>query len=86
MEMRNRLALVNVATLRTWWRPPWLEHPESPNGSIGWRMGYGEGYLMDFYRWLGTLDATERALYKDYPVWPRDTPSFVGSGWKYSDE
>lgn len=29
--------------------PLWLMYPEIPNGSIGWRMGYGEGYAMDFY-------------------------------------
>lgn len=32
--------------------PPWAKHPEIPAGSIGWRMGYGEGWLVQWGAWL----------------------------------
>ena len=35
--------------------PPWLKHPEVPAGSIGWRMGGGEEYYDQFYRWFSNL-------------------------------
>ena len=28
--------------------PPWLAHREIERYSIGWRMGYGEDYIMRF--------------------------------------
>ena len=31
--------------------PVWLQYPEIPQGSIGWRMGYGEAYSSEFYDW-----------------------------------
>ncbi len=72
MEMRDTLSKVDVETLRSWWRPPWLEHPEIPIGSIGWRMGYGESYWMAFDKWRGTLAPAEAARFAEvYPHWPR---------------
>jgi hypothetical protein len=32
--------------------PPWAKHPEIPWGSIGWRMGYGESWMMRWGEWL----------------------------------
>jgi hypothetical protein len=32
--------------------PPWAKHPEIPLGSIGWRMGYGESWMMRWGEWL----------------------------------
>ena len=37
--------------------PLWLKYPQIPNGSIGWRMGYGEAYGDKFYGWFHTLDS-----------------------------
>lgn len=34
----------------------WNKYPEIPNGSIGWRMGYGEDYAIEFYRWFKSMD------------------------------
>jgi hypothetical protein len=34
--------------------PPWARHPEIPAGSIGWRMGAGEGWLLTWHHWLAT--------------------------------
>ena len=31
---------------------PWVQYPELPHGSLGWRMGGGEGYLDCFLEWL----------------------------------
>ena len=31
--------------------PPWLALPWIGHGSIGWRMGVGEGYLIDLRSW-----------------------------------
>ena len=31
--------------------PPWQKHPEIPRYSIGWRMGYGESYMMTWNEW-----------------------------------
>ena len=38
----------------------WNKYPEIPNGSIGWRMGYGEDYAVEFYKWFKQLDANEQ--------------------------
>ena len=34
--------------------PPWLAHREIERYSIGWRMGYGENYIVRFGDWLET--------------------------------
>lgn len=44
--------------------PIWLMYPHIPQGSIGWRMGYGESYAMDFYDWFQTLTKVEQEEYK----------------------
>lgn len=44
--------------------PLWLMYPEIPNGSIGWRMGYGEGYAIDFYLWFNKLEEDEKKSIK----------------------
>jgi hypothetical protein len=49
-------------------KPPWAAHPELPFGSIGWRMGYGEDYWMQFHRWYGALRPDRRDQYeRDHP-------------------
>ncbi|AGF57195.1 NADAR family protein [Clostridium saccharoperbutylacetonicum] len=45
--------------------PEWLMYPNIPYGSIGWRMGYGESYAIDFYRWFNKLEEDEKKKYKD---------------------
>lgn len=54
--------------------PPWAKHPEIPSGSIGWRMGYGEGYLMEWHDWLARQpkDRAPRLAYlRRHPPAPR---------------
>jgi hypothetical protein len=36
--------------------PPWKRYPEIQAGSIGWRMGYGEGYMHAWDKWAEQLD------------------------------
>jgi ribA/ribD-fused uncharacterized protein len=43
--------------------PLWLMYPNIPYGSIGWRMGYGEYYSMDLYRWFNKLEEDEKESY-----------------------
>lgn len=52
--------------------PPWVKYPEIPRYSIGWRMGDGEEFLLDWWSWSETLDTNERVeyfrQYKPLPV------------------
>lgn len=40
--------------------PPWIKYPNIPLGSIGWRMGAGEGYWDCFIDWWKLQLATTR--------------------------
>lgn len=44
--------------------PPWLEYPDIPRTSIGWRMGAGEGYMDYFIRRYSGMDAEQREAYR----------------------
>lgn len=41
--------------------PPWQAHPEIERYSIGWRMGYGESYMMTWWHWWETAGMDEAA-------------------------
>lgn len=43
--------------------PLWLMYREIPEGSIGWRMGYGEEYVMKFHNWFQMLSVEEQEEY-----------------------
>ena len=45
--------------------PPWMMYPEIPQGSIGWRMGYGESYIMEYYAWKAKLTPEQAAEYDE---------------------
>lgn len=48
--------------------PIWLMYPNIPQGSIGWRMGYGENYSMEFSKWYFGLSEHEKREFDDkYP-------------------
>ena len=34
---------------------PWIKFPELSEFTIGWRMGYGEAYGYDFWKWYRAL-------------------------------
>lgn len=44
--------------------PPWLKYPEIERYSIGWRMGYGEGHLVDWSCWYEGLSPAGRETYR----------------------
>lgn len=48
--------------------PPWKKYPEINRFSIGWRMGYGEGYLIEWWGFYAKLSDEEKKDYrKKYP-------------------
>ncbi|TGG95594.1 hypothetical protein E4656_04055 [Natronospirillum operosum] len=62
--------------------PPWLQYPDIPLGSMGWRMGPGEEYWYQFVAWLGELSAAEREAYKRRHPRPESWAVF----WPYVPE
>ena len=44
--------------------PPWLKHPELDRYSMGWRMGYGEDYLVDWIVWYKGLSKDGQTKYR----------------------
>ena len=61
--------------------PPWLAFPEIPADSIGWRMGQGEGHLMEFQAWWDPLGPEERIAVE--MIHPATGP---WAGWYSSSE
>lgn len=51
--------------------PLWIAYPRIPHMSIGWKMGYGESYAYDFYRWFETLSSDEQTEYIEMFPAPR---------------
>lgn len=53
--------------------PPWVKYPNLPKGSMGWRMGQGEWYIEDFYRWYYSNPRKRRveimSTYKEPEEW-----------------
>ena len=45
--------------------PIWMMYPHISQFSIGWRMGYGEGYKWDLWDWLDTLKTEEKKQYEE---------------------
>ena len=56
--------------------PPWLQYPDIPLGSIGWRMGLGEDYWYRFVDWFGSLSGRERERYRERYPKPEDWAMF----------
>jgi hypothetical protein len=53
--------------------PPWMRYPRIPMGSIGWRMGQGESYLVEWWDWLDSLSEVEL---QQYQGWFPPPPTF----------
>ena len=48
--------------------PPWIQLPDLPYGSIGWRMGSGEYVIDNFKEWYGSLPRLARKAFRaHYP-------------------
>ena len=58
---------------------PWLEYPHIGLGSIGWRMGDGEDYWMQFDNWYGGLSGDQKAAYRTR--YPEPTEVAQGLPW-----
>ncbi len=73
--------------------PPWARCPDIPLGSIGWRMGFGEHWMMLWHTWL-SRQPSDRAWRIEYlrrhPPAPRrwaDTVACVlDPGWDDLDD
>lgn len=51
-------------TLESPMPPLWMIYPNITKYSIGWRMGYGEGYKWDFVKWFKKLSEKDQKKYK----------------------
>lgn len=45
--------------------PPWIAFPEIERYSIGWRMGYGEGYICEWGAWFSSLTEEDVKAYQE---------------------
>jgi hypothetical protein len=60
--------------------PPWLKFPEIQAGSIGWRMGYGEIYMMAWDKWSDQFSKEQLIGYfKKYLPIPLDWLPWVSN-------
>ncbi|EKT4550826.1 NADAR family protein [Flavobacterium psychrophilum] len=67
--MKNKYTIENPMP------PIWMMYPNISQYSIGWRMGYGEGYKFDLYDWLKTLTIQEQQTFDEMfpkPIFWRD--------------
>lgn len=62
--------------------PLWLAYPELERQSIGWRMGYGESYTIEWHNWYQSLSTEDSAHYQE--LFP-EPPTWKGF-WKDTDE
>lgn len=62
--------------------PPWIEFPQIPLGSSGWRQGPGELYWCEFVEWFNSLTVEERNLY----IANHQKPASWKRFWPYEQE
>lgn len=70
MEVRDTLNnLEYFKPLENSLLPLWLKYPNVEQSDMFWRMGEGEGYLIELSKYLETLNKTELEIYKiTYPT------------------
>lgn len=66
--------------------PPWLMYPHISRYSIGWRMGYGEHYVMHFGKWFSALTAEERNAFRQRFPAPKGWLGWYEEEYEYADE
>jgi len=59
--------------------PPWQAHPDIPRDSIGWRMGDGEDYGMQFGQWFRLKDPVSKARYASENPEPKGWEGFYAA-------
>ena len=65
MEVRTLLAGLEAdGPLNNPVLPPWLAYPEIARYSIGWRMGSGEGHILELGDYLETLSPNQQKVYE----------------------
>jgi hypothetical protein len=47
------------------WLPPWAAFPLYDSVTIGWRMGEGERYWIDWQKWFAALPEDRKASYQE---------------------
>lgn len=69
--------------------PPWIRYPAIPQGSIGWRMGEGEAYLLEYKTWLDGLSPDRQRehalLFPEPKCWSLEEGNLLRKGafWTY---
>ena len=66
--------------------PLWIKCPYISNGSIGWRMGSGEGDKFEFIGWFDTLSEDDKNKYKELFPSPKSWGDFYGEGEERDEE
>ncbi|MCL2116695.1 MAG: NADAR family protein [Methanobrevibacter sp.] len=59
--------------------PLWIKFPYIPQGSIGWRMGSGEDYQMEFSYWFGKLSKKDKLKYQEMFPCPKSWKNYYNS-------
>ena len=64
--------------------PPWRKYPEIPRFSIGWRMGYGETYMLIWGEWATCMDQGQLIEYfRKYVPLPVEWVGWVSSWFRH---
>jgi hypothetical protein len=67
--------------------PLWLQYPEIPRYSIGWRMGAGEDYAWKFLEWWENLSSAAQLEYQTiYPEPVSWRGWYAEEDWDEEDE
>lgn len=56
--------------------PPWMAHPNIHSIDMFWRMGMGEGYIMEFYTYYSQLNERDKTIYRLTHPAPTDWENF----------
>jgi len=59
--------------------PPWIAFPQIGLGSIGWRMGAGEAYWLEFVKWYRRLQPQHKLAFQE--KYPEPTKVEHGYPW-----
>ena len=62
MDLREKYR--NYDDLTDTMSPPWIQYPDMPRMSIGWRMGYGEDFLDNWLPWYNGLSERSKRKYR----------------------
>lgn len=65
--------------------PLWMMYPHISRFSIGWRMGYGEGYKWELSDWLDTLSDVDRLRYREMFPAPKAWRNYYNKDYDFED-